>query len=121
MDSDKSAIIAVGTTVDVMERRHNDAGTLRLKIAQGWVSEKTGAGVLCFQMVSETAPVDDGADKVRSAAPNEEEEEQVPTAATEEAVDGGGAPAASVVAAQEQQGQEQAPAMVDEAPVASYR
>ena len=26
----------------VLERRRNDAGTLRLKIPQGWVSEKTG-------------------------------------------------------------------------------
>ena len=34
MDSDKAAVIAVGTSVDVMERRVNDSGTLRLKIAQ---------------------------------------------------------------------------------------
>ncbi len=58
MDSDKTAIITVGTSVGVMERRVNDSGTLRLKIAQGWVSEKTGAGALCFELVSETASMD---------------------------------------------------------------
>lgn len=78
MGSDKAVVIAVGTSVDVLERRYNDAGTLRLKIAQGWVSEKTGAGVLCFQMVSETAPI--GAATPAAADAAAESQDGEPTA-----------------------------------------
>lgn len=64
MDSDKTAVITVGTSVDVTERRPNDSGTLRLKITQGWVSEKTGAGALCFHLISEPAPINAPAPQV---------------------------------------------------------
>jgi ribonuclease E len=57
MDSDKTAIITVGTRVDAIERQVNENGVVRIKFGQGWVSEKTGAGALCFQLVSEIAPL----------------------------------------------------------------
>lgn len=57
MGSEKAAVVTVGTSVDAAERRVNESGVVRIRFAEGWVSERTGAGDLCFQLVSETAPV----------------------------------------------------------------
>ena len=57
MDSDKAGVIAVGTVVDALERKINDKGIVRVRFNQGWISEKTGAGVPCLELISETKPV----------------------------------------------------------------
>ena len=57
MDSEKAAVIAVGTVVDALERKLNDKGIVRVRFDQGWISEKTGVGVPCLELISETKPV----------------------------------------------------------------
>lgn len=42
---------------DALERKLNDKGIVRVKFAEGWISEKTGAGVPCLELISETKPV----------------------------------------------------------------
>ena len=51
MDSDKAGVIAVGTVVDALERKINDKGIVRVRFNQGWISEKTGAGVPCLELI----------------------------------------------------------------------
>jgi len=51
MGSDKAAVIAVGTVIDVIEAKPNDAGQLRIHFSGGWVSAVAGNGAVCFEAV----------------------------------------------------------------------
>lgn len=51
MASAKASIIAVGTVIDVLEAKTNDAGTLRIRFSGGWVSEYAGNGATCFEAI----------------------------------------------------------------------
>jgi hypothetical protein len=66
MDSPKAGVVEVGTQVAATEVRANEGGTLRIHFEGGWVSEYSGKGDLCFELV-ETAVVAPGA-----AAPESE-------------------------------------------------
>ena len=56
MASDKTGILAKGDIVDSFEERVNDAGTTRVRFAQGWVSMKAGNGSVVLEPVGEAAP-----------------------------------------------------------------
>eukprot|EP01047_Picozoa_sp_COSAG01_P047860 COSAG01_NODE_4611_length_4879_cov_9.632845_2_plen_562_part_00 len=51
LDSEKAGIMQKNTTVDVFEQQTTNAGVLRLRTVEGWVSEKTRAGVLIMELV----------------------------------------------------------------------
>ena len=56
IDSDKAGVLAAGTAVQALERVLNEQGVMRVRFAEGWVSERTATGALCLQLDSEAAP-----------------------------------------------------------------
>ena len=57
MDSEKTEVIAKGTTIKASERRTNIKGVVRVRCDQGWVSEHTTAGKKCLQLIAEIGAV----------------------------------------------------------------
>ena len=68
MESEMRAVIHVGMSLDTTERRVNEDGAVRIKFAEGWVSEKTANGLLCFQRVDPDVAVSTGDGHVANIA-----------------------------------------------------
>ena len=50
-DSDKKGILTVGTIIDAYEIIDNELGVKRVRYSEGWVSEKTSAGVMLLEKI----------------------------------------------------------------------
>lgn len=55
LDSDKAGVLNRGSVIQAFEHRVNDAGTTRVRFSDGWVSMKTGTGVLVLEPVGESS------------------------------------------------------------------
>ena len=49
MDSNKVKILEAGTTIEVIDRKVNEAGIGRLRYSEGWTSESMSTGEVTFQ------------------------------------------------------------------------
>jgi hypothetical protein len=54
MTSEKAVVVEAGGEVDATEVRTNEAGVQRIQFADGWVSEHTLAGDICFELIEST-------------------------------------------------------------------
>ena len=70
MDSEKAGVMAVGVVFSSLCSKVNEAGALRVQFDEGWLSEVTGAGAVCLELLPDgTSVAEEGQPPAPAPAP----------------------------------------------------